>query len=172
MSVRTQRFNHGISLEERSEGLLVRQYDQAYLARNWRLSEAVQELVATCLDAGLKWMIRNGHPQVHARWPNAKGRAYLAFSPLKERQWSIAIDALNGEGSDFRFAVFNGKYNAQFEADKIPYSFEKRNRTSGHMEVQRSNFYGVLARLRNMDHEVLYQRSGLDLAFNSLKRQA
>ena len=149
------RFGNGIQLEEIDEGLLVRQYDDAYLARRWRLSDHTRELVRVALEGGFRWMIRKGHPQAHARWPSRKGRVYLAFSPTRDNQWSIAIDSVNVIGDDFGKAVFNGKYRRQFDRHGIEYEFEKRNRTSGHLEIDRARVLSTLRTVAGFDHTVL-----------------
>lgn len=149
-------FENGIELIELDEGLLVRQYDDAYVAKKWRLNENTRNLVATALAAGLRWMIRDGHPQAHARWPSRSGRVYLAFSPSRQNQWSVAIDSVNARCDDYGKAVFNGKYRSQFDERGIHYEFEKRNRTAGHLVVDRDQVLTTLEELADCDHSVLY----------------
>lgn len=149
-------FDYGLSIEDMADGLLVRQYSEAYIARNWETSAPTVEFIQTALSAGLKWMIREGHPQESSRWPHGRGRVYLAFSPTRENQWSMAIDSYNKKRGDFGQAVFNGKYRLQFEEKSIPFKFEKRNRSAGHLVVKREMVIHVLERLSELDHEVLY----------------
>lgn len=80
---------------------------------------------------------------------------YLAFSPTRDRQWSVAIDSVNARGDDFGIAVFNGKYRRQFEARGIDFEFEKRNRTSGHLVIERQRVLPTIERLAEFDHSVL-----------------
>ena len=148
-------FGHGITLLEVDNGLLIQQYDQGYIARKWQLSDAIIEMVKSALDSGLIWMIREGHPQVHSRWPSKQGRAYMAFSPTPEDQWSLAIDTVRKNGSDFGKAVFNGKYHEQFLRTCVPFTFEKRNLGSGHMEVARPEVIPTIRKLADFDHSVL-----------------
>ncbi|MDD9998324.1 MAG: endonuclease NucS [Rhodospirillaceae bacterium] len=155
MANRTGRFENGIQLEELDEGLLVRQYDDAYVARRWRLTDNTRALVSAALAGGFRWMIRKGHPQAHARWPSGRGRVYLAFSPTREGQWSLAVDSVNDSGDDFGAAVFNGKYRRQFEQREIHYEFEKRNRTSGHLVIDRGRVLATLQSVAEFDHTVL-----------------
>jgi hypothetical protein len=151
-------FAHGISLEDVDGGMLVRQYNDAYLARKWKPTPAVAVLVVTALDNGLRWMIREGHPQAHARWPAGQGRVYIAFSPTREDHWSMAIDRFNPKSGTFGAAVFNGKYHHQFVQNDVPFEFEKRNVGAGHMVVQREQVLPTLTLLGSLDHEVLYLR--------------
>ena len=67
MSDQSIDFENGIRLEEVEEGLLVKQYNEAYVARKWRLSDNTIELVEAAIESGLRWMIRVQHPQAHAR---------------------------------------------------------------------------------------------------------
>ncbi len=70
-------------------------------------------------------MLRDGHPQVHSLWPSTKGRAYLAFSPTRDKHWAVAIDTVNPDGSNYGKAVFNRKYHEQFKKNKK--SFHLKN---------------------------------------------
>ena len=148
-------FTNGISLGELSDGLLVRQGDEAYVARNWRLSPTVEELIETAIDAGLGCMIRDDHPRRNSRWPNPRGVVYVAFSPASTLQWSLAIDTSNPKTGNFGFGAFNGKYHEQFLAAGIPFKFEGRNKTAGHLVVQRDLVMPTLQALATFDHSVL-----------------
>ncbi len=150
------RFDNGIEMEDVDGGLLVRQHGDAYVARGWRLTKPTIELVQTALDSGLRWMIREGHPQSHARWPAGQGRVYLAFSPTREQQWSVAIDTFRDGKGDFSHGAFNGKYHQQFLSHRVPFEFEKRNRGAGHMNVPRDRVLPTLRLMRDLDHSVLY----------------
>jgi hypothetical protein len=101
-------------------------------------------------------MIREGHPQVHSRGLEGKGRVYLAFSPTRENHWSYAIDTFNRRTGELGHCVFNGKYRTQFDDAEINYSFEKRNQTSGHMVVPKNDVLHAIGLLKGMDHSVLY----------------
>ena len=148
-------FPNGISLEEVDEGLLVQQGTEAYVARNWRLSQPVIELVKVAIAAGQNWMIRNDHPRRNARWPNRRGVVYLAFSPSEHQQWAMAIDTICPTSGDFGHGVFNGKYHAQFVAFGLHFTFEKRNKGAGHLQVAREHVLSTLAALSEFDHQVL-----------------
>ena len=156
--MRSQTYDNGIQLKELDEGVLVRQYQDAYIARRWRLSSRTDELVRTAVACGFRWMIRRGHPQVHARWPSGRGRVYLAFSPTRICQWTIAIDTVSANRDDYGFAVFNGKYRRQFDTHGIVYEFEKRNRASGHLVVARERVLPTLGAAAGFDHSVLSLR--------------
>ena len=149
------KFDFGIELEDTAHGLLVRQYDEAYVARNWRLTPSVIELVETCLGSGLHWMIRTDHPRRNSRWPNPRGVVYLAFSTTEDDQWSLAIDSWRSNRDDYSRAVFNGKYQTQFFQHDIPFDFEKRNKGAGHMEVARELVIPTIRKLGTFDHNVL-----------------
>lgn len=148
-------FENGISLTEIDEGLLIQQYDQAYVARKWRLSEVVVDLFRAALGSGLIWVIREGHPRVDSRWPSKRGVVYIAFSSTPQDQWSLAIDTVRKNGTDFGKAVFNGKYQEQFLRTGIPFSFEKRNLGAGHMEVARVDVFPTINALAEFEHSVL-----------------
>ncbi|MFD0980433.1 endonuclease NucS domain-containing protein [Tropicimonas aquimaris] len=100
-------------------------------------------------------MIRDEHPRKNARWPNSRGVVYLAFSPRPDTQWSVAIDTYRPGREDYGFAVFNGKYQAQFVSAGIPFKFEGRNKGAGHLVVARPHVITTLRALSTFDHTVL-----------------
>ncbi|OOY24887.1 hypothetical protein BMI91_00065 [Thioclava sediminum] len=148
-------FKGDIIVEEVAEGLLIRQHGEGYVARNWRLCPATEELIEAAIGAGLGCMIRDSHPRRNARWPNPRGVVYLAFSPDETSQWSLAIDTFNPRRDDYGFAVFNGKYHEQFLKAGIPFTFEGRNRTAGHLVVARERVLEAINALAVFDHSVL-----------------
>lgn len=101
-------FPNDVVLEKVHGGLVVRQDDEAYVARNWVLTEPVIALVEAAMSAGLCWMIRTEHPRRNARWPNKRGVVYLAFSPSQHQQWALAVDTIRPATGDYGHAVFNG----------------------------------------------------------------
>ena len=148
-------YSNGIEVEEVEGGLLVRQGAEAYVARNWRLTTPVEKLIETAFRSGLECMIRDDHPRQNARWPNPRGVVYLAFSPGPGVQWSLAIDTFRAGKADYGHAVFNGKYHEQFIAAGIPFVFEGRNKTAGHLVVTREDVIPTLEALSGFDHSVL-----------------
>ncbi len=148
-------YSNGILIEEIEGGLLVQQQGDAYVARNWRLTPPVDELIRTAIASGLDWMIRADHPLRKARWPNPRGVVYLAFSASPDLQWSVAIDTFRPARGDFGHAVFNGKHHTQFITRGIPFVFEGRNKTSGHLVVARDFVIPTLVDLAQLDHSVL-----------------
>lgn len=142
-------------VREVAEGLLVRQGSEAYIARNWRLTPTVQELIDAATEAGLGCMIRDDHPRRNARLPNIRGVVYIAFSPSSQTQWSLAIDSFHLGRGDFGVAVFNSKYQTQFYAKGIPFNFEARNRGAGHLVVARRDVIPTVTALKDFDHSVL-----------------
>ena len=150
------KFENGIELKDLNGGVLVKQFGDAYLARKWRLTDQTIQLVQTAIKSDLRWMIRVGHPQARALWPSGRGTVYLAFSPTRENQWSMAIDRFSESSGDYGAAVFNGKYHSQFVQHEVAFEFEKRNRSAGHMVVAREYVLSTLRLLCNLDHRVLY----------------
>ncbi|MDO9524865.1 MAG: endonuclease NucS [Gemmobacter sp.] len=148
-------FSNGVIVEDVQNGLLVSQAGEAYVARNWRLTPAVEHLIETAFAAGLSCMIREDHPRRNARWPNDRGVVYLAFSPNTDGQWSLAIDTFRPGAGDFGFGVFNGKYQTQFNAAELPFVFEGRNKGAGHLVVARDHVIPTLKALAAFDHSVL-----------------
>lgn len=148
-------FSNGVTVQDVENGLLVSQAGEAYVARNWRLTRAVEHLIETAFASGLSCMIREDHPRRNARWPNDRGVVYLAFSPSTDGQWSLAIDTFRPGAGDFGFGVFNGKYQTQFSAAGLPFVFEARNKGAGHLVVARDRVIPTLKALAAFDHSVL-----------------
>jgi hypothetical protein len=148
-------FPNGIVIEEVEGGVLVRQGGEAYIARNWRVTPSVEKLIEAALASGLGYMIRDDHPRRNSRWPNTRGVVYLAFSPKADGQWSLAIDTFRAKSGEYGHAVFNGKYHEQFVTADIPFTFEARNKTSGHLVVARDYVIPTLEALSRFDHSVL-----------------
>lgn len=149
------RFGPDLCVKGVAEGLLVQQGEESYVARNWRLTAPVMSLIEKAIACGLSCMIREDHPRRNARWPNTRGTVYLAFSPSPNLQWSLAIDTFRPTLGDFGFGVFNGKYHEQFLRAGIPFAFEGRNKTSGHLVVERARIFAVLEALKTFNHSVL-----------------
>lgn len=154
-SLQKRVFTGGIEIEEIAEGLLVRQGGEAYVARNWRLTAPVIELIERALASGLVWMIRDDHPRRNIRWPNTRGVVYVAFSPTPGGQWSLAIDTFRPASGNYGHAVFNGKYHAQFVKRGIPFVFEGRNQPASHLVVASQQVIPVIEALAEFDHTVL-----------------
>lgn len=57
-----QAYSNGIQIEQLEGGLLIQQDGEAYIARSWRLTPAVDHLIRTATASGLDWMIRSDHP--------------------------------------------------------------------------------------------------------------
>jgi len=149
------KFSGGIEVENIDGGLLVRQGDEAYVARKWQLTSTTEELIQTAIGSGFGCMIRDDHPRRNSRWPNPRGVVYLAFSTTANNQWSLAIDTFNPAREDFSAAVFNGKYQAQFRDAGISFKFEGRNKGSGHLVVARKDVIKTIQAISNFDHSVL-----------------
>jgi hypothetical protein len=80
---------------------------------------------------------------------------------MRENHWSVAIDSFEIGRLDYRSAVFNGKYQQQFRSRGIPFEFETRTQTAGHMVVSRPHVLSTIGHMSEFEHSVLYLgRSG------------
>ena len=75
---RRRSFSFNIEVENLDDGLLVRQGSEAYVARNWQLTPATEELIEAAIEAGLPCVIQHDHPRRNSRWPNTRGVAVSA----------------------------------------------------------------------------------------------
>jgi hypothetical protein len=53
-----------VELAETADGVEIRQAGSRYLARDWLLTDQVQDFVSACVAAGLGCFIRHSHPKV------------------------------------------------------------------------------------------------------------
>ena len=148
-------YDNGIELWEIREGLLVRQSDEAYVAKDWRNNPNTDELVRTSLSCGFNWMIRNTHPNERNRWPDGEGTIYLAFSPTRTCQWAFAISSLSTTREDFSDTAFNGKYREQFDQANLEYKFRPRPTPHGDLMVKRDNVFETIKHISDFNHSVL-----------------
>ena len=81
----------------------------------------------------------------------------MAFSPAPDLQWSLAIDTFGPARGDYGFAVFNGKYHKQFLKAGLPFVFEGRHKSSGHLVVQRDCVFVTLDVLVERDDLYFYR---------------
>ena len=160
VATKTSQFENGIQLEELDEGSRA---PRPSIRRCIRCpSVAAKRTHAgtrACLSSRRVSVDDTEGPSAGARaLALGRGRVYLAFSPTREGQWSIAVDSVNARSDDFGIAVFNGKYRRQFDLNGIQYEFEKRNRTSGHLVIDRDRVLPTLQAVAAFDHTVLSLR--------------
>ncbi len=136
-----------LELQETCDGILVSQDGASYVARNWRLTEKVVEVVQWALNSGLYWLIQNGHPKESHRYPHGNGGNYISFSPLQDNLWVFAIDEQSPSNSidrtDVRRAVFQKKYRAVFDENGIRFKIESRN--TKNLIVEQNNLREAIA---------------------------
>lgn len=77
----------GLKVSEVSRGLLVEQRGDAYVAKNWRLSSSVIDVINRALHYGLISLIQNGQPQTSKREPTGDGAEYLSFARRPNEYW-------------------------------------------------------------------------------------
>lgn len=54
--------DHDLFLDDRSNGVFVAQHGKSYLARKWKLTDQVQDIIRRALDHGLTCLWQEGHP--------------------------------------------------------------------------------------------------------------
>ncbi|WPZ26230.1 endonuclease NucS [Sulfitobacter pontiacus] len=67
----------------------------------------------------------------------------------------MAIDTYRPKRQDYGAAIFNGKYQNQFLSAGISFTFERRNKGSGHLVVTRNDVIPTIRALSEFDHSVL-----------------
>ena len=129
---------HSLDLSDTARGVLVRQDGDAYVAKDWVLSESVMKVVETALRYGLACMIQNRHPQPSKREPMGDGAIYLSFARRSTEYWVLGLNDNAGLNRHSRSSVqrvlFNKNYrHALIQAD-IPFQVEKF-RNASNIEV-------------------------------------
>ncbi len=89
----------GFSLElaDTDGGLRVRQNDEAYIARGWKLTPSVLAVVEMALSYGLGCMIQNRHPQTSKREPMGDGAIYLSFARKSTEHWVLCLNCRSSD---------------------------------------------------------------------------
>ena len=129
---------HSLELVEAEGGLLVKQGHEAYLARDWRLTKSVLEVVETALNRGLVCMIQNRHPQPSKRAPMGDGAIYLSFARSATEYWVLGLNDNAGPDRrsrcDVRRVLFNKNYRSALVQADVPFQHEKF-RNASNLEV-------------------------------------
>lgn len=127
-----------LELSETDGGVLVWQSDEAYLARDWRLTKSVLEVIAIALSRGLVCMIQNRHPQASKRAPMGDGAVYLSFARRATEYWVLGLNDNAGSDrqsrSDVRRVLFNKRYRSALIQADVPFQLEKF-RNASNLEV-------------------------------------
>lgn len=81
---------HDLFLDDRSNGVFVAQHRRAYLARKWKMTDQVQDIIRLALDHGLTCLWQEGHP-------GSNTSHHISFSFSHQRaSWVFCI----GDGAD------------------------------------------------------------------------
>jgi hypothetical protein len=120
-----------LEIHQRDEGLEIRQFGNAYIAREWRWCEDLSYVIQTLKGFGLTSMMQNNHPQKNAFLPHGNGRDYLAFSSNFSDIWISAVDEQSPKTTNQRDNIqtitFQKRFKSQFDKFEVPYVLEKRN---------------------------------------------
>jgi hypothetical protein len=137
-----------LELIERDDGIEVRQFGDAYLAKGWRLTESVMSLVHLAAENNLGVMLQHGHPQSSNRLPNGDGTEYLSFARTQETYWVFAINDQSGltrkSRSDVRWVLFNKAYRGPIAGAGVPSEIEPF-RNASNIRVARDHVAAALA---------------------------
>lgn len=86
----------GLSVKETKDGLVIKQGDEKYLARDWTLCPDVIKTIDRALNAGLRCLIREKHPRPKNRL--TKGVEHIGFSTSPDEPWVFVIDEHSTRG--------------------------------------------------------------------------
>lgn len=129
---------YSLALIEVDGGLQVRQADDAYLARDWRLTDSVLHVIEVAQRYGLVCMIQNRHPQASKREPFGDGAIYLSFSRSAHEYWVLGLNDNAGSTSSSRSDVIRVLFNKNFRhaliQANVPFQVEKF-RNASNIEV-------------------------------------
>lgn len=127
-----------LELADTDGGLRVRQGDDSYIARGWKLTQSVLAVVEVALSHGLGCMIQNRHPQSSKREPAGDGAVYLSFARKPTEHWVLGLNENAGADRQGRSnvvrALFNKNYRHALVQADIPFQVEKF-RNASNIEV-------------------------------------
>lgn len=82
-----------LTISEVSDGLIITQCGESYLAKHWELSNEVISVIDKAIEHGLTCLIRHSHPKKNNRLPaNKRGVKYIGFSQFPEESWVFVLD--------------------------------------------------------------------------------
>lgn len=124
-----------LSLTEVESGLLVQQYRDSYIARNWRLTPDVVSTVELAVKYGLVCMIQNRHPQASKRGAKGDGTVYMSFARRSSEYWVLTIDHNSSVGGKkpwgtLQQVLINKRYRHALQEASIPNAIESFSNAS------------------------------------------
>jgi hypothetical protein len=100
-----------LHIQEIDAGLLISQAGRSYIARRWRLTKDVVNVIEMAIKSGLVNLIQNGHPQESKLLPNGDGADYITFSDDPNHRWVFVLDMDSAPSqSKLQKVKFNKKY--------------------------------------------------------------
>lgn len=81
-----------LQIEAEERGLKIQQCGEAYLAKNWRLTNEVIGIVETAVKFGLTSALQQRHPQAAKRYETGETVEYISFSLSPTDYWVFAVD--------------------------------------------------------------------------------
>lgn len=124
-----------LSLTEVENGLLIRQHDDCYIARYWRLTPDVEFIAQLAMNYGLVCMIQNRHPQTNNRGAKGDGTVYMSFARRSSEYWVLTIDQNSSVGGKkpsgiLQQVLINKQYRHALQEASIPHDIESFSNAS------------------------------------------
>lgn len=92
----------GLTVSQEARGLRIAQHGRTYLAKNWRLSQAIRDVFELAFSFDLTHLLQSGHPSESKLYETGGTLDYVSFSASFEHFWVFAIDMDSCSGSGWR----------------------------------------------------------------------
>ncbi|MBI5376409.1 MAG: DUF91 domain-containing protein [Candidatus Schekmanbacteria bacterium] len=129
---------YDLTIEQVDRGLLISQGGDAYVAKEWRLTQQVIKIIEIALQNGLVSLIQNGHPQPSKREPMGDGAEYLSFGRVPNELCLMVLNKNSptnpNSRTDVKKVLFRKHYRHVLKQSDIPFEVEKY-RNASNIEV-------------------------------------
>jgi hypothetical protein len=130
----------GLRFETGNRGLFVSQAGRTYLARRWRLTSPVMEVIETALEFGLCHLWQEGHP-------SKDESHHISFSFSKApSSWVFVI---GGEAAppELRFVTFNKRYRGYFKDAGFGWAWDWETGSGKNILIRPADLRAILSAL-------------------------
>ncbi|RMF92411.1 MAG: DUF91 domain-containing protein [Candidatus Schekmanbacteria bacterium] len=138
MNMKKEWTEHDLTIEQIGRGLLISQGGDSYVAKEWRLTQPVIDMIELALKYGLVCLIQNGHPQTSKREPKGDGAEYISFARKPNELSPVVLNANSPSNKKYRTDVkqvlFRKHYRHVLKQADIPFKVENF-RNASNIEV-------------------------------------
>ena len=107
---------NNLSIKEQTDGLLISQNNKTFLARKWRLTQEVKEIIKLSLNKGFNKLWVEGHPK-------GNESHYVCFSRSHSKPWEFLIGA-EAKPPDIKMITVNNTHRKLLETSNLNFHWQ------------------------------------------------